>query len=671
MPKFLDDNGLLYFWQKIKSKFLTNVAYDSTNKKLTKTINGTTSDIVTVSTIKTALNLSKSDVGLGNVDNTSDTNKPVSTATQTALNGKVDKVTGKGLSTNDFTTTLKNKLDGIASGAEVNQNAFSNVKVGSTTVAADAKTDTLELVAGSNITLTPDATNDKVTIAATNTTYSDVVAGGSSGLMSGADKTKLDGIATGAEVNQSAFSNVKVGSTTVAADTKTDTLELAAGSNITLTPDATNDKVTIAATVPAKSTTTPSANGTASAGSETAYAAGDHVHPLQTSVSGNAGTATRLKTARDIDGVSFSGNTGIVHYGVSSTDGLEKIVPCDGFSYSNGARIVVTFTGSPTPLTGQTGPYKLNVNGKGLVPIHSRANGVALTYPASSLGLMVQNYTYEFIYYHPNNDTGRFIIVSGIDTNTTYSNATTSAAGLMSAADKTKLNGIAEGANNYVHPSYTARTGKPTGNATPAFGGSFTVSQITSDATGHVTGATDRTVTIPSSVATDSAAGLMSAADHSLLTNMHSEHAELFDNALVYTDSGSSSYTTYGRTVTNSGGDTTDFVISSKVGAASGICPLNASSKIDAQYLPSYVDDIIEAYARSGQTALSSTWLATGSASGTVITPETGKIYVLMADSGDYSANSQFRWSGTAYVKLNDGGVSAITNSEIDTIVAS
>ena len=68
-----------------------------------------------------------------------------------------------------MTSAEKTKLSGIASGAEVNQNAFSNVKVGSTTVAADGKTDTLELVAGSNVTLTPDATNDKVTIAATNT----------------------------------------------------------------------------------------------------------------------------------------------------------------------------------------------------------------------------------------------------------------------------------------------------------------------------------------------------------------------------------------------------------------------------------------------------------------------------------------------------------------------
>lgn len=35
--------------------------------------------------------VTKSQVGLGNVDNTSDVNKPISTATQTALNGKLDK----------------------------------------------------------------------------------------------------------------------------------------------------------------------------------------------------------------------------------------------------------------------------------------------------------------------------------------------------------------------------------------------------------------------------------------------------------------------------------------------------------------------------------------------------------------------------------------------------
>ncbi len=74
----------------------------------------------------------------------------------------------------------------------------------------------------------------------------------------------------------------------------------------------------------------------------------------------------------------------------------------------------------------------------------------------------------------------------------------------------------------YTHPSYTARTGKPTANASPTWGGTFTVSQIKSDSTGHVTDAVDRTITIPSAAATTSAAGLMSAADKTALDSLSS-----------------------------------------------------------------------------------------------------------------------------------------------------
>ena len=70
----------------------------------------------------------------------------------------------------------------------------------------------------------------------------------SNGYMSNADKKKLDGIASGAEVNQNAFANVKVGSTTISSDAKQDTLELVAGTNISLVGDANNDKVTIGVT---------------------------------------------------------------------------------------------------------------------------------------------------------------------------------------------------------------------------------------------------------------------------------------------------------------------------------------------------------------------------------------------------------------------------------------
>lgn len=66
------------------------------------------------------VSITKGNVGLGNVDNTADADKPISTAAQTALDNKVDKITGKGLSEANFTDVEKTKLAGIAAGAEVN-----------------------------------------------------------------------------------------------------------------------------------------------------------------------------------------------------------------------------------------------------------------------------------------------------------------------------------------------------------------------------------------------------------------------------------------------------------------------------------------------------------------------------------------------------------------------
>jgi hypothetical protein len=148
-----------------------------------------------------------------------------------------------------MSNTDKVKLDGIAAGAEVNQNAFGNVKVGTATIQADSESDTLELAAGTGITLTPDATNDKVTIAVTQDGHSHAAATTSTaGFMAAADKSKLDGIAAGAQVNQNAFANVVAGGATIQADGATDTLAINAGAGITISGDATNDALTIAVT---------------------------------------------------------------------------------------------------------------------------------------------------------------------------------------------------------------------------------------------------------------------------------------------------------------------------------------------------------------------------------------------------------------------------------------
>lgn len=87
--------------------------------------------------------VSKSTVGLGNVDNTSDASKPVSTAQQAALDNKVDKVSGKQLSTNDYTTNEKNKLAGIAASAQVN--VLESVKVNGTALGITSKAVNIDL----------------------------------------------------------------------------------------------------------------------------------------------------------------------------------------------------------------------------------------------------------------------------------------------------------------------------------------------------------------------------------------------------------------------------------------------------------------------------------------------------------------------------------------------
>ena len=74
--------------------------------------------------------VTKAQVGLGNADNTSDANKPVSILQQAALDGKVDKMANFGLSSNDYTSAEKVKLAGIAPGAEVNVNADWNATDG-------------------------------------------------------------------------------------------------------------------------------------------------------------------------------------------------------------------------------------------------------------------------------------------------------------------------------------------------------------------------------------------------------------------------------------------------------------------------------------------------------------------------------------------------------------
>ena len=129
--------------------------------------------------------------------------------------------------------------------------------------------------------------------------------------------------------------------------------------------------------------------------------------------------------------------------------------------------------------TGKNYAVVLDSNGRAYVNVPWTDNNTTYSPATASVYGLVKigfqesgkNYPVEL------NSSGQmYVNVPWTDTNTTYGVATTSSNGLMSAAMVTKLNGIATGANNYTHPSYTAR--------------SSGLYKITVNSLGHVSSAT-------------------------------------------------------------------------------------------------------------------------------------------------------------------------------------
>lgn len=106
------DTGICYRWGGTQYVVISDtIALGETAQTAYRGDRGKAAYDHSVKTSGNPHGVTKIDVGLGSVDNTSDANKPVSTAMQTALDKKVDKAAGKGLSSNDFTVAYKAKLD--------------------------------------------------------------------------------------------------------------------------------------------------------------------------------------------------------------------------------------------------------------------------------------------------------------------------------------------------------------------------------------------------------------------------------------------------------------------------------------------------------------------------------------------------------------------------------
>ena len=90
------------------------------------TLSDITASVAGVTSLNTrtgAVTIDKTDVGLGNCDNTSDVNKPISTATQTALNGKIGSNISGATGATALTNMMQITLAGYnALGASINSN---------------------------------------------------------------------------------------------------------------------------------------------------------------------------------------------------------------------------------------------------------------------------------------------------------------------------------------------------------------------------------------------------------------------------------------------------------------------------------------------------------------------------------------------------------------------
>ena len=234
-----------------------SVWFDSTRKAIVLTGATAAEDVIYSGCITNAvvdgekLKLTKTD---GNVITVDFAVFATDAALSDGLSTKVDKVAGKGLSTNDFTTDEKNKLAGIAAGA----NAYS-LPIASATVLGGIKV-------GNNLTISNGVLSGTADTHYTNT-FTIKGAGTAAATFNQSSDATLN-IAAGTGISVSAtsgtitiantvanthlknFLDIQAAGTSVVKYTQDSdkTLKFVAGSNVTLTPNAANGTITISST---------------------------------------------------------------------------------------------------------------------------------------------------------------------------------------------------------------------------------------------------------------------------------------------------------------------------------------------------------------------------------------------------------------------------------------
>lgn len=251
-------------------------------------------------------------------------------------------------------------------------------------------------------------------------------------------------------------------------------------------------------------------------------------------------------------------------------------------------------------------------------------------------------------------------------TNTTYSDATQSAHGLMSVDDKKKLDGIASGANNYVHPTSSGNKHIPAG------GSSGQILRWSADGTAIWGADNDTTYSDFKAAASGDAMGT-----HGLVPAPAAGHETmvLFGSGYwgsLQTRAYNPSADKCGFWITRDEGeaavDLCGFVFSGATSSAAGVMSATDKSKLDA--LPTNAT-LSSTYAKKSE--ITNMYKYCGSVASTEKLPTTGQrtgdVYNIEAASKYGGAGMNVAWNGTAWDPLGEiFTITAITNAQIDAI---
>ena len=305
-----------------------------------------------------------------------------------------------------------------------------------------------------------------------------------------------------AQPNQNAFSNVKVSSTTIAADTTTDTLEIIASGGITLTPDATNDKLTISSTTYGNMTSAAAGLAPAGGSGTTKYLRQDgswQVPPNDNTTYANVTSATA--------GLAPAGGSGTTKY--LRQDGSWQVPPDNNTTYGNmtsaAAGLAPAGGSGTTKYLRQDGTWQVPPNDNTTYAVVSTtANGLAPKVTSTSGFLKGDgtwatptNTTYAVVSTTANGlapkvtDTSKFLKGDGTwatPANTTYGNMTSAAAGLAPAGGSGTTKYLRQDGSWQVPPNDNTTYGNMTSAAAglaPA-GGSGTTKYLRQDGSWQV-----------------------------------------------------------------------------------------------------------------------------------------------------------------------------------------